>query len=97
MEKINHNPLLNPSASLRNGFLYIFLGGSPEFIETCSILNCQLQLSLTPLGEVLILDHADGVLVPAMDHGPYLCVGVASDVILQDSVDIITSFITTCK
>ena len=58
--------------------------------------SSQFQLSLTPLWEVFKLDHADGMLIPGLGHGPYLCVGVASDVILQNSVDI-TSNKTTCK
>ena len=42
--------------------------------------------------------------VPGLDHGPYLCVGFASDVIviLKDGVEIITfikciTIMTTCK
>ena len=64
----------------------------------------QFQFLLAPLWEVLILDHTDGMPVPGLDHGPYLCVGFASDVIviLKDGVEIITfikciTIMTTCK
>ena len=58
--------------------------------------SSQFQFSLTPLWEVFKLNYTDGKLIPGLGHGPYLCVGVASDVILQNSVDI-TSNKTTCK
>ena len=40
------------------------------------------QISLTPLWEVFILDNTDGMIVSGLDHGPYLFVWVASNVIL---------------
>ena len=49
------------------------------------------------MGEVLILDHTYGVVIPGLGHGPYLCVGVTSDVILQDRVRVRYSvIISTC-
>ena len=46
--------------------------------------------------KVSILNHTDGVIVPGLCHGSYLCVGVTSGVILKDSVDSICS-VTACK
>ena len=43
-----------------------------------------------------ILNHTDGVPPSGLCHGSYLCVGVTSGVILQDSVDI-TCSVATCK
>ena len=58
----------------------------------------QLEYLLTPRAEVIILDHTDGVVASGHDHGPYLSVGVVSDVILQNSVDKLTTVInTTCR
>ena len=52
---------------------------------------------LAPLWEVPIADHSDGVTMPGLGHGPYLCVGVTSDVMLQDSVDDMTTGTTTSE
>ena len=53
--------------------------------------------SLAPNGEVFILDHSDGMLTPGLCHGPYICIGVTSGVILQDSVEKFNSVITSCN
>ena len=42
---------------------------------------------VTMLRKVFKLDHTDGVVTPGLGHGPYLCVGITSDVILQDGVN----------
>ena len=49
---------------------------------------------LTPRTEVTGLDHTDGVIASGSGHGPYLSVGVISDVILQNSVNITTDIST---
>ena len=48
------------------------------------------------MGKFSILNHTDGVMIPGLCHGSYLCVGVISGVILQDSVDS-TCSVTACK
>ena len=54
-----------------------------------------------PLGEVSRLDNTDGVICMGLSHLPDLPDGVSSDVILQDSVIIVTTIvipiIATCK
>ena len=52
---------------------------------------------ITPLREVLIFYHTDSVITPCLGHGPYLSEGVASDVILEDSVKKIFTIKTTLK
>ena len=42
-----------------------------------------------------MLDHTDGMRPPGLDHGPYLCVGVSNEVILQNSFVENTSVIAT--
>ena len=32
------------------------------------------------------MDHGNSVITPGLGHGPYLCVGIAGEVILKDSV-----------
>ena len=51
----------------------------------------QLEYLLAPRAEVTELDHTDGVPGSFLDHGPYLSVGVVSDVILQNFVNIVTT------
>ena len=52
--------------------------------------------SMASFWVVFILDYTDGVAVPGLGHGPYLCVGVASNIILKDDVEKIY-INTTCK
>ena len=49
------------------------------------LLNLIWTHLIAPLWEVPILHYTDGVLIPGLGHVPYLCVGIARDVILQDT------------
>ena len=49
-----------------------------------------MEASLAPLGEVLDLDHTEGVTGPGLDHISNRKYGVLLGVILQDVIIIIT-------
>ena len=64
-------------------------------LSHCSVI---LDLALlAPMGEILSLDHADGMVIPGLKHLPHRHDGVLLRHVFQDGVIVVNKVTATCN